>query len=149
MRKRSDNRLKQLIVLIGIFILSEIVQAKQEPLPTPLDLKTALSFATGHPRTKLTVEQKIQSPIVMPLFLGCHNLTFNNTSIIDSKRNSITTNLVKPAVQQKLLILQSFFDVLLSDSSLIGVNEDMAGTFILTRQYNTDHFRRHKQFFGV
>jgi hypothetical protein len=104
--------------------------AEQQPLPTPLDLKTALSFAQEHPRTKLTADQSLLLPPPQPLFLGCHELIFNNSPITDPIRNSNATQLVDPVIQQELLILQAYFDVLLADSNLIGVNEDLAGSFI-------------------
>ncbi len=122
------------LVLITSFSLSHahitFANESQNLLPSPLDLKTAVSFAKDHPRTKLSPEQQILSRIPQPLFLGCHNLTFNNIPIIDAQRNSVSTHLVNPVVQQKLLILQAYFDVLLADSSVIAINEDMAGAFI-------------------
>ncbi len=101
-----------------------------EKLPNPLDLKTALSFAKDHPRVKLNQTHRSQLSIQQPLFLGCHNLTFNNVPIFDSQRNSVSTHLVSPAIQQALYILQAYFDVLLADSSLISINEELAGAFI-------------------
>ncbi|WP_299876656.1 hypothetical protein [uncultured Cocleimonas sp.] len=121
------------LCLIGWVFPHTIISAENsdnKKLPSPLDLTTALSFASEHPRTRLTPEQTIATPPQQSLFLGCHNLTFNNTSISDSQRNTAATLLVEPSIQQQLLILRAYFDVLLSDSSLIGINEDMAGTFI-------------------
>jgi len=128
-------RLKWFHQLLFIALLFASPQAyseksKQAPLPSPLDLGTAISFAKDHPRTRLTLEQQMVVPVRQPLFLDCHDLTFNNTRSIDNYRNSITSNLINPVEQQKLTIMQHFFDVLLADSSLIGVNEDMAGAFI-------------------
>lgn len=128
-RKITRNILSYLC-LMGFVFTHTIISAENKKLPSPLDLKTALSFANEHPRTRLTPEQKIVTPPQQSLFLGCHNLTFNNTSISDAQRNTAATTLVEPSIQQELLILRAFFDVLLSDSSLIGINEDMAGTFI-------------------
>ena len=127
---KNYKKTLQNLCLIGIIFAQINISAEDKKLPAPLDLKTALSFASEHPRTRLTPEQKSATPPQQSLFLGCHNLTFNNTSISDSQRNTATTLLVDPAIQQELLILRAFFDVLLSDSSLIGINEDMAGTFI-------------------
>ncbi len=127
---KNHKNILQTLCLIGIISTQTATSAEDKKLPSPLDLKTALSFASEHPRTRLTPEQKIATPPPQSLFLGCHNLTFNNTSISDSQRNTSATLLVEPAIQQELLILRAFFDVLLSDSSLIGINEDMAGTFI-------------------
>ena len=113
-------------------ILGLKVNAKENlpALPSPLDLKTALSFANDHPRTKLTLEQKIHFPPPQSLFLGCHNITFNNIPIHDPLRNTLRSNLIDPIVQQELFILEAYFDVLLADASLIGINEDMAGSYI-------------------
>ncbi len=118
-----------LVLCFGVVWQSHL-QANTQPLPTPLDLDTALSFAKGHPRTKLTPEQSSLTTAPQPLFLGCHSLIFNNSSINDPKRNTTATNLVDPVTQQELLILQAYFDVLLADSSLIGINEELAGSFI-------------------
>lgn len=118
------------LCLLGFFCCTHLLNAETQPLPTPLDLNTALSQAADHPRTRLTLEQQIATPPTQPLFLGCHNLAFNNTEIDDSLRNTAASNLIAPVVQQELYILRAFFDVLLSDSSLIGINEDMAGAFI-------------------
>lgn len=120
----------QCLCMLGLIANTLNVYANTNPLPSPLDLNTALSLAGDHPRTRLTPEQQIATPPQQTLFLGCHNLTFNNTTIDDPIRNTASTQLVDPKVQQELLILRAFFDVLLSDSSLIGINEDMAGAFI-------------------
>ncbi|WP_325807328.1 hypothetical protein [Cocleimonas sp. KMM 6892] len=118
------------VCLISLVFTHSVLNADTNKLPSILDLKTALSFASDHPRTRLTPEQQSITPLQQPLFLGCHNLTFNNTTVSDAKRNTASTFLVEPVIQQELLILNAFLDVLLSDSSLIGINEDMAGTFI-------------------
>ena len=126
-----DSKLKKLIFLIAVVAITGLVEAKQEALPTPLDLETALSFAKDHPRTRLSLEQQLISPPAQSLFLNCHNLSFNNTNETDRQRNSVfANNLITPVEQQKLFILQYFFDVLLADSSMIGINEDMAGAYI-------------------
>ena len=129
---KSPLQLKwfQSLFLISFILLSSQTQAEKKELPTPLDLNTALSFAKDHPRTRLTPEQQSVAPSRQPLFLDCHNLTFNNTTSIDNFRNGVTNNLITPVEQQKLAIMQYFFDVLLADSSMIGINEDMAGAFI-------------------
>ena len=118
------------LFLTGIILAIGTTTAEEKPLPSPLDLKTALSFAQDHPRTKLSIQESIQLRVPQPLFLGCHNLIFNNSSVTDPKRNTSVTNLVNPVTQQKLIILQAYFDVLLADSSLIGINEELAGSFI-------------------
>lgn len=126
-----DSKLKKLIFLIAVVAITGLVEAKQEALPTPLDLETALSFAKDHPRTRLSLEQQLIAPPAQSLFLNCHNLSFNNTNETDRQRNSVfANNLITPVEQQKLFILQYFFDVLLADSSMIGINEDMAGAYI-------------------
>ncbi len=130
---REQKRFKyffKTFLLFGLSCSAFSASATNEPLPTPLDLKSALSLAADHPRARLTPEQQIATPPQQALFLGCHNLTFNNTEIEDSIRNTAASNLIDPVVQQELYILRAFFDVLLSDSSLIGINEDMAGAFI-------------------
>lgn len=127
--KTTKNVLSYLC-LSGLIFNYTIISAENKKLPAPLNIKTALSFASEHPRTRLTPEQKIMTPPPQSLFLGCHNLTFNNIPISDYRRNTATTLLAEPNIQQELLILRAFFDVLLSDSSLIGINEDMAGTYI-------------------
>ncbi len=122
-----------LLLVITLFITPFYAYAEKAeltPLPSPLDLESALSFAKDHPRTRLTPEQQIIVPPRQPLFLNCHDLTFNNTNSIDNYRNSVTSNLISPVEQQKLRIMQYFFDVLLADASMIGINEDMAGAYI-------------------
>jgi hypothetical protein len=42
----------------------------------------------------------------------------------------VGTLFIHPVEQQKLFILQSYFDVLLADASVGSINEDMAGAFI-------------------
>lgn len=127
---RFHKKLLYTLVVCMSFACQTYLQAATEPLPTPLNLSTALSFAKDHPRTKLTAEQSLLFPVPQPLFLGCHNLIFNNSSISDPKRNNNETGLIDPVTQQELLILQAYFDVLLADSSLIGINEELAGSFI-------------------
>lgn len=121
----------RLLLISGFYLLLSVSTTYAEgSLPTPLDLKTALSFADSHPRTKLSLEQQVIYPPKQPLFLNCHDLAFNNTSTIDNQRNNHLSLLVSPTERQKLAILQAYFDVLLADSSFIGINEDMAGAFI-------------------
>jgi len=129
MPKQFDHKLWEVLLLIGLLFKPVLLQAKDE-LPTPLDLDTALSFAKNHPRTRLTPEQQLLLPRQQPLFLNCHDLTFNNTDTVDNHRNSVLSSLISPVEQQKLVILQYFYDVLLADSSMIGINEDMAGAYI-------------------
>jgi len=105
-------------------------QSESAKLPSPLDLKTAISFAKDHPRTRLSPEQELITPQRQVLFLNCHNLIFSSTTILDNTRNGVTTHLIPPVEQQKLSIMQAFYDVLLSDASLIAINEDMAGAFV-------------------
>lgn len=129
MRLTKVSPLLSVALLLASFqVYSE--NAELTPLPSPLDLNTAISFAKDHPRTRLTLEQQMVAPLRQPLFLDCHDLTFNNTTSIDNYRNGITSNLINPVERQKLTIMQRFFDVLLADSSMIGINEDMAGAFI-------------------
>jgi hypothetical protein len=110
---------------------SSFAFAKQAPLDSPLDLSTALSFAKDHPRTKLSAEQQLSLPQPQQSFLlNCHNLAFTNATDFDSQRNSVGTLFIHPVEQQKLFILQSYFDVLLADASVGSINEDMAGAFI-------------------
>jgi len=121
----------RLFLMTGLFILFAFSNSYAKgSLPTPLDLNTALGFANKHPRTKLTPQQQLNFPVRQPLFLDCHNLAFNNTSSIDNQRNNHFSLLINPTARQKLIILQAYFDVLLADSSFIGINEDMAGAFI-------------------
>lgn len=129
MRLRELSPLLSIALLLTSFhVYSE--NAEIQPLPSPLGLNTAISFAKDHPRTRLTPEQQMVSPLRQPLFLDCHDLTFNNTNSIDNYRNGVTSNLINPVERQKLTIMQRFFDVLLADSSMIGINEDMAGAYI-------------------
>lgn len=119
-----------LICLIALSF-SSVVFAEQAPLTSPLNLTTALSFAKDHPRTKLSINQKLNLQTPQQSFLlNCHKLAFTNTTDFDSQRNSVATNFIHPIEQQKLFILQSYFDVLLADASIGSINEDMAGAFI-------------------
>ena len=117
------------VILLSLAISVSSLRAK-ESLPSPLTLKGALSWAKEHPGTRLSPEQQASFPVRQPLFLNCHDLAFNNTNSIDNQRNSQFSLLINPVARQKLTILQAFFDVLLADSSFIGINEDMAGAFI-------------------
>ena len=118
------------LVLVISFFLTLSVAATESKLPSPLDIETALSFARQHPRARLDLNQQRLIPRRQSLFLNCHDVSYNNTDKIDNQRNRTETPLVKPVDQQKLYILQTFFDVLLADSNLIGINEDMAGAYI-------------------
>jgi len=118
------------LALISCLVLTVSAHATDKQLPTPLDIETALSLAKEHPRAHLKLEQQLLFPRRQSLFLNCHDISYNNTDKIDNQRNRTVTQLVNPVVQQKLYILQTFFDVLLADSNLIGINEDMAGAYI-------------------
>ena len=123
-------KLSSVFICLNTILFSSSTFSNQETLPSPLDIETALSLAKDHPRTRLTQQQQSIAPRRQPLFLNCHDLSFNNTNTIDNYRNNSPSNLVSPVDQQKLVILQFFFDVLLADSSMIGINEDMAGAYI-------------------
>jgi hypothetical protein len=117
------------LLLITLFTPFQ-AQSENAKLPSPLNLKTAISFAKNHPRTHLSPEQQLITPQRHALFLNCHNLIFSSTTNIDNTRNGVTTHLIAPVELQKLSIMQAFYDVLLSDSSIIAINEDMAGAFV-------------------
>lgn len=119
-----------LIALSFLLLISSLARAEEPTIPSPLSLGKALSYAEGHPRTKLPFKDLQQHPTKQALFLDCHNLTFNNTSRVDNKRNTIQSNLIDPIERQKLQILKSFLDVSLADLNLIVINENMAGTYI-------------------
>ena len=127
-----------------LFSVSTFTYADEKALPTPLDIELALTFAKDHPRTHLSPAQQLIVPRRQPLFLNCHDLTFNNTDTVDNLRNYSPSHLISPEAQQKMVIMQFFFDVLLADSSMIGINEDMAGAYIAFNRAQTR--QKYKQY---
>ncbi len=130
MRLKKVTTFNSILLFIVFSSFSPLIYSEDSKLPSPLDIETALSFAESHPRTRLTLEQQTIVPRRSPLFLNCHDLSYNNTGSVDNYRNGVQSKLIDPVTQQQLFILQYFFDVLLADSSFIGINEDMAGSFI-------------------
>lgn len=130
------RRLSLIVILMltsnGFVFAEEHPESNTEVniISSPLSLEEAIGYASNHPRTRLSFQELQLYPSKQSLFLNCHNLTFNNTSSIDNRRNSIEPNLVAPLERQKLQILQYFLDVLLADLNLIVINENMAGTYI-------------------
>lgn len=111
----------------------------EEPVPDPLSLEQALSFAQDHPRVRArpaapdTSEPRalpLDLPRPQPLYLGCHSLAFSGARPSDAARDVAWSALLDPEDAQRLEIMQRFFDVLLADLSFARDNEAMAVAFI-------------------
>jgi hypothetical protein len=109
-------------------LLGAPASADQDPLPTPLTLEQALTFAADHPR--VTAASGVSFPPRQPLFLGCHELAFTGTRGQDAMRDVAWSGLVTPEAAQRLEIMQRFYDVLLGDLSYARDNEAMAVAYI-------------------
>lgn len=99
-------------------------------VPDPISLDQALTYAEGHPRSQLAPDIALRHPASQPLYLDCHNLAYNNNTSPDNQRDWQLPGLISPLEQQRLDIMQRFFDVLLADSSAVRDNENMAVYFI-------------------
>lgn len=131
LRKSKTLLFSHLLLVFTVSLFSNsLVIAEESTVPSPLSLDKAINYAVEHPRTQLTFKELQQHPTKQAVFLDCHNVTFNNASRVDNKRNTIQSNLIDPTERQKLQILQSFLDVSLADLNLIVINENMAGTYI-------------------
>lgn len=115
-------------ILFASALLFPVAHAAE--VPDPLSLDQALNFANGHPRTQLAPEIAQRYPSPQPLYLDCHNLAYNNNTSPDNQRDRQLAGLVSPLDNQRLEILQRFFDVLLADGSAVRDNENMAVYFI-------------------
>lgn len=115
-------------VVFASALLFSVAHAAE--VPDPLSLDQALNFAEEHPRIQLAPEIAQRYPAPQPLYLDCHNLTYNNNTSPDNRRNRQLAGLISPLDNQRLEILQRFFDVLLADGSAVRDNENMAVYFI-------------------
>lgn len=115
-------------ILCASALLFSIAHAAE--VPDPLSLDQALNFADGHPRTQLAPEIAQRYPAPQPVYLDCHNLAYNNNTSPDNQRDRQLAGLISPLDNQRLEILQRFFDVLLADGSAVRDNENMAVYFI-------------------
>jgi hypothetical protein len=95
----------------------------------PLTLQQALGFASGHPRTQSN-DAATLLPRRQPLFLGCHELAFAGTRGRDDRRDVAWSTLLTAEDQQRLEIMQRFYDVLLADLSYSRDNEALAVAYI-------------------
>ncbi len=98
-------------------------------LSTPLTLQQALGFAKGHPRAR-TNDGALLFPRRQPLFLGCHRFAFSDTGGRDANRDIAWSGLLAAEDQQRLEIMQRFFDVLLADLSFSRDSEAMAVAYV-------------------
>lgn len=101
-----------------------------EQLPNPLTLSKALDYAKQHPRLKLDNNEQHLAFNPPPLYLNCHAIAANHLEYPAPQHDSVLTPLIAPEVQQQLIILQHFYDVLLADLAFISTNEKMASAFI-------------------
>ncbi|CAA6803635.1 MAG: Unknown protein [uncultured Thiotrichaceae bacterium] len=119
-------------VLSGITVCalcSYPVQAN-DGLPNPLTLSQALDYAPQHPRLKLESNEQHFAFDIPPLYLNCHAIAANQLEHPAQQPDNILSPLIAPEVQQQLIILQRFYDVLLADLTFIATNEKMASAFI-------------------
>lgn len=121
-------KVKHFPLLFASALLISVAQAAE--VPDPLSLEQALNFADGHPRTQLAAEIAQRHPTPQPVYLDCHNLAYNNNTSPDNQRDRPLAALISPLDNQRLEILQRFFDVLLADGSAVRDNENMAVYFI-------------------
>lgn len=98
-------------------------------LSKPLTLQQALSFASGHARTQSNKAARL-FPRRQPLFVGCHELAFTGTRGRDDRRDVAWSTLLTAEDQQRLEIMQRFYDVLLADLSFSRDSEAMAVAYI-------------------
>ncbi|OQX10949.1 MAG: hypothetical protein BWK73_18940 [Thiothrix lacustris] len=119
---------KHFPLLFASALLFAVAHAAE--VPDPLSVDQALNFAEGHPRTQLAPEIAQRHPTPQPVYLDCHNLAYNNNTSPDNQRDRPLAALVSPLDNQRLEILQRFFDVLLADGSAVRDNENMAVYFI-------------------
>lgn len=113
-----------------MLLLNVYASNSVDDLPDPLPLKQAIEFATTHPRVEINTDTHLTYTHQQPLYLNCHNFTYNNLSNIDTHRHSNISHLVSPENLQQLYILQSYFDVHLSDLAFMADNEKMSTAFI-------------------
>lgn len=106
--------------------LSAVMAAEQPALR----LEQALEQAAQHPRTRLKQEALQSYPLRQPLYLDCHALAYTNSSRTEPQRDAALTALLDPVEQQRLEILQRFFDVLLADASAARDTENQAVYYI-------------------
>jgi hypothetical protein len=104
--------------------------AEQEGFPEPLGLEEALTYADGHPRSRLGSEATQRYPRRQPLYLDCHGLAYRSTAGLDDRRNRIGDSFLLPIDVQRLAIMERFFDTLLADLSYARYNEAMAVAYI-------------------
>jgi hypothetical protein len=110
----------------------------EEPVPDPLSLEQALSFAQDHPRVRAALADASEPPKrplslpprPQPLYLGCHSLAYSGARASDAARDVAWSPLLDSESTQGLEIMQRFFDVLLADLSFARDNEAMAVAFI-------------------
>lgn len=102
----------------------------EEQLPNPLNLPQALDYAKQHPRIKLETNEKQFAFNIPPLYLTCHAIAANHIEHPAPQRDNTLSPLIAPDIEQELIILQRFYDVLLADLTFIATNEKMASAFI-------------------
>lgn len=129
MSKDLRMTVKALSGIIIYAIFSFPIHAADQ-LPNPLTLSHALDYAKQHPRLNLESNEQHFAFDIPPLYLNCHAIAANHLEHPASERDSILSPLITPEVQQQLIILQRFYDVLLADLTFIATNEKMASAFI-------------------
>jgi hypothetical protein len=118
-------------------VLTWVAQAQDRAVTEPLGLDQALTFADGHPRTRLT--GAIVGQRRLPLYLACHDLAFGTASTGEDPRNRPADALIDSVDAQRLEILGRFLDVVLADLSFSRYNEAIAVAYI---QYDRANTRR-------
>ena len=135
----NKKRLNRKVFLLGVIVFSitNIIVGSYcyaanttAELPDPLPLEQAIGFAEKHPRVGVTADTNFKYTHQQPLYLNCHNFSYNNLSNGDEHRYSIINHLVSPENLQQLYILQSYLDVHLSDLVFMADNEKMSTAFI-------------------
>jgi hypothetical protein len=125
--------------LIILFLFWGVNTAPQvfaaDPLPNPLSLEQALTYAEDHPRSDLDVTANQRYPLFKPYYMNCHSLAYANEAYanrtgLDKERWQLFSPLFSSKESVQLDILQRFFDVLLADTNFAFNNENMAGAYI-------------------
>ncbi|MGB5833074.1 MAG: hypothetical protein WBG92_13920 [Thiohalocapsa sp.] len=124
---RPARILSHLVALL--LVAGSALVCADRGVPDPLSLEQALSFAAGHPRTKVGANTQ-GLPRRQPLYLGCHALAFTGTRDKDETRDVAWSPLLAPEAAQRLTIMQRFYDVLLADLSYGRDNEAMAVAYV-------------------
>lgn len=137
---QDQNRIVTLLrsIIITLAIYSSSLHAANG-IPNPLTLSQALDYAKQHPRLKLENHEQQFAFDTPPLYLNCHAIAANHIEHPATHRDSVLSPLIAPEVQQQLLILQRFYDVLLADLTFIATNEKMASAYIRYDRAKTRH----------